>query len=411
MTSNISWLDASADEQRRAQEIVRLFSQQDSQDELGGRRIVVAISDLLFPGTSVLHSRARYLLFIPWFAKISASKKDPAGWFEWLERQMIRSFLDDDSVPGEDRLIGLVGREAGPKVKQLPSSAYWSALDAWQILTVPGSIRDTLVRTSHRSGTGPDEAADELAVRSVSVWHAGVGDPPAGFPESSLSGGFRLTPDEAAWIKERWLATADGSLLAHLVREQVPLTAAWAPWEEPACLTASPEILAVLDDAERFSLANAGARWLYQLLVAERYQDRGFDRVTVDLDEIRTNLQAWVEEVRHHRSRFDGWTSKRLWTAVRLQNAHVDPITSLFFDVWFGRMGRDELDGIADDADLRNGVMARERSLKKGQARLANDKLLANWRGPNYSRVTFRWGQVHQLVSDVIEGLAADAGA
>ena len=43
-----------------------MFSQAESRDELGLGQISNALSDTLFPGTSVLLTRARYLLFIPW---------------------------------------------------------------------------------------------------------------------------------------------------------------------------------------------------------------------------------------------------------------------------------------------------------------------------------------------------------
>ena len=62
----LAWLDYSEADQRRAREIVALFSQRESRDELGLGRIRDALSDTLFPGTSVLLTRARYLLFVPW---------------------------------------------------------------------------------------------------------------------------------------------------------------------------------------------------------------------------------------------------------------------------------------------------------------------------------------------------------
>ena len=62
----LAWLDYSEADQRRAQEIVRMFSQPESRDELGLGQIRDALSDTLFPGTSVLLTRARYLLFVPW---------------------------------------------------------------------------------------------------------------------------------------------------------------------------------------------------------------------------------------------------------------------------------------------------------------------------------------------------------
>lgn len=405
MPSIIAWLDSSADEQRRVREIVQLFSQRDTQDELGGRRIVVTLSDALFPGTSVLHSRARYVLFIPWFAQLASSKKDQLGWFEWLEREMIAQFLGDDSVPAEDRLRGLIGSVAGPQVKQLPSTAYWTALDVWGILGFPGTVADTLARSRTRPGRSSDAEVDELAERQPSVWHPGVGHPPDGFPQETIDGGFRLKSHEAEWLRERWLRSANGSLLAHLVSSGTPLSDWWAPWAEPACQSANPTVRGVLDEAERFSLALGGARSLYHLLLAERYVAHGFDRVEVDIDAARAGLDEWTVEVTERAALFDRWQSEDFWTLVLGENALIDPISRRFFDVWFQRMLRGDVGGIADDDALRSAVEERERFLKRGQARLSNPKLLAAWQGGSPSRVVFRWGQVSQMVTDVLEGL------
>ena len=62
----LAWLDYSEADQRRAREIVAMFSQRESRDELGLGRIRDTLSDTLFPGTSFLLTRARYLLFVPW---------------------------------------------------------------------------------------------------------------------------------------------------------------------------------------------------------------------------------------------------------------------------------------------------------------------------------------------------------
>jgi hypothetical protein len=337
MTSLIAWLDASAEEQRRVREIVQLFSQRDSVDELGGRRIVVAISDALFPGTSVLHTRARYLLFVPWLAKVAAQRKDPAAQFEWLERRLIKSFLDDTSVDTEDRLDGLIGREAGPKVRQLPSTAYWTALDAWGVLLVPGTVKDTLARTNERRSRRPADDTDELAERAIDVWHPGVREPPRGFPVDDIDGGFRLKRHEATWLRERWMETAPGSLLAHLVNSRVSLDGAWAPWLEVACRNAETGIVQALDDAERFSLAMAGARLVYFLLVGERYLEHGFDRVDVGLDDLRNALDDWSKEVTDRAVLFGGWEPAAFWARARTQNARIDEFSRQFFDYWFDR--------------------------------------------------------------------------
>src|SRR5215212_3682988 len=116
----IAWLDTSSDEQRRVRELIALFSQSDSRDELGIGQIRDAFSDLLFPGTSVIQTRARYYLFVP--RCYTAGKA--AGTFgsanrkqgEAQERQLIKTLRDANL---EDA-AGLIGSRVGPSVKTLP---------------------------------------------------------------------------------------------------------------------------------------------------------------------------------------------------------------------------------------------------------------------------------------------------
>jgi hypothetical protein len=65
MASSLAWLDFTEQEQRRVLGVVELFRERDTVDELGVGVVRDTFSDLLFPGTSTLHSRGRYLLFIP----------------------------------------------------------------------------------------------------------------------------------------------------------------------------------------------------------------------------------------------------------------------------------------------------------------------------------------------------------
>ena len=65
MTS-FTWLDYSEHERRQAMEIIDLFGEDETRDELGLGTIRDAFADLLFPGTSTIQTRARYFLFVPW---------------------------------------------------------------------------------------------------------------------------------------------------------------------------------------------------------------------------------------------------------------------------------------------------------------------------------------------------------
>jgi len=54
-------------------DVVDLFRERDTVDEIGVGAIRHTISDILFPGTSTLHTRIRYVLFVPWLADMAVS--------------------------------------------------------------------------------------------------------------------------------------------------------------------------------------------------------------------------------------------------------------------------------------------------------------------------------------------------
>ncbi|WP_157803798.1 DUF6361 family protein [Luteimicrobium subarcticum] len=89
MASQIAWLDADAADQARMREIIRLFTDRDSRDELGLGQVRDVVSEGLFPGTSVLLTRARYLLFVPWCFQLAAGKPEPHAAAEKNERTLI----------------------------------------------------------------------------------------------------------------------------------------------------------------------------------------------------------------------------------------------------------------------------------------------------------------------------------
>ena len=66
LQSSIAWVDFSEQDRRKMMEVVALFKQQDTRDELGLGSIRDAFAGLFFPGTTTLQTRARYFLFVPW---------------------------------------------------------------------------------------------------------------------------------------------------------------------------------------------------------------------------------------------------------------------------------------------------------------------------------------------------------
>lgn len=73
--STVAWLDTSADEQRPLRGGIALFEERGSRDELGVGQVRDVLSDAPFPGTSVLQTRARYFLLVPWAYQYAAGRR------------------------------------------------------------------------------------------------------------------------------------------------------------------------------------------------------------------------------------------------------------------------------------------------------------------------------------------------
>src|SRR4029453_8528067 len=148
MPSVLAWLDHDEAERRRMQEVIELFRERDTVDELGIGSVRDAFSNLLFPGTSVLHSRARYHLFIPWIylelERRHVSSADIAARARGDEIRLIGALIEG----GEGDGGGVIGVAARDRLKQLPSYAYWNGLEILGIRLFPGSI-DQYHRSLH----------------------------------------------------------------------------------------------------------------------------------------------------------------------------------------------------------------------------------------------------------------------
>jgi hypothetical protein len=78
MPSIFSWLDYSEQHRRQMLDVIDLFREQETRDEIGIGTVRDAFADALFPGTSTILTRARYFLFVPWVYRQLESKRVPS---------------------------------------------------------------------------------------------------------------------------------------------------------------------------------------------------------------------------------------------------------------------------------------------------------------------------------------------
>ena len=392
----LAWLDYSESDQRRAREIVAMFSQRESRDELGIGRIRDALSDTLFPGTSFLLTRARYLLFVPWLYREGVRRghggQKLSAWVDWRERQLIGALR-----AGGDRQ-GLIGRRVGPAVRILPSTIYWNTLQRFGILRREGTEGQV---AGLRQLARPQDEATEFLEQSDAVWAPSIPSPPDDFFDLACCD-FALTHDEATWLAERIVAAVPDSLLEFLVSQRKRHSDSLYAWEDPEAVGAEGSVREALDEARRFSVAMHGAALLYNLLLAERAKELGLSTHEGRRDRYRSLLDKWQEDF--ERINAGSWDLNGLWALVAARGRPAALPTRSFVSEWVD-LARNSGGQVADDGEARELIRNRERVQKRGQARLINDRLMRQWGGASGSgRLNFRWPVVRRILNEIVEG-------
>lgn len=396
MTSLIAWLDASSDEQRRMRDIIHLFADRESRDELGLGQIRDALSDALFPGTSTLHTRARYLLFIPWVFQKAAGRPNSSVDADRMERKLINAIRDSDDY------AGLLGLQAGANLKTLPSSIYWSMLRRYRILSDPSLTSQSVLSLDGRAVGGDD--IEHGSGGRFHAWSTTMPRAPQGFPET-VTGGFALRPEEAGWLRDRILHEVPGTLLAHFMVNR-PSSDTPSPWADAAALSIAEEPRALLDHAQAFSAVMHGAQLLYNLMLAEQYEQGGFQNESDRADRYRSALDRWAETSPAVVD-ITTWDLDDLLRRVDVvRGAPIHPRSARFVRDWRDLLRRIPITDVADHPETRTFIAAREKQNKGPQARLGSPRRLQTWGGGSGAgALVYRWPNVRGILNDIHDGL------
>ncbi len=403
MSSSIGWLDHSEEQQRKMREVIALFAESGTVDDIGIGVVRDAFSNLLFPGLSTVQTRIRYFLFVPWV-------------YQRLEAERVRSDRAEEKArEWEIELIfspmrggaadGVIGREAQRTLKQLPSYIYWNGLRSFGIRSFTGSRVDyfrSMNRINQSGRRDRAEGDDHIAV-DHRRWHPNLPDPPADLWEQTT---LDLTAEEAAYFQERMAASHPQSLLACLVRSadyiDTDLPFVWSAvdsTELPATVAAT------VDTARYFSEVIHGASLLYNYQLAEAAAQRGLAMGEDRLAQYSERLTDWQGMIETRRPAHAAVGLSEFWAMVYSSGAIVSGPARRFITQWLEAVARGVV--VLESDVLKQAIRQRERQLKKGQARLVNPRTLERWNGgAGVAQLSFRWAEGRAAVNDIANGLA-----
>lgn len=377
--SALAWIDFDQTDRDRVRRIMDLFGVEESRDELGLGGVRDALSDLMFPGTSTIQTRLRYMLFVPWLYRMAGRSGGQSDQARRLEIQLISALLRG----GETENV--IGSEARDSLKRLPSDVYWAGLLALGIRATPGSRTEMLA-----AGDAPG------------LWSPGLPAAPEGLLQAAQ---FRLTADEGGFLRDRLAVSARDSLFNELAQAG-DRAGAEAVWLHPMRATWTPRNRTIVEQAECFARVMNGAALLYNLMLAERAaamqgaEDGRWHGLAAGY---RSRLAAWQAEGAGGLAQ--RWGLGGLWSLTDETIHRVSPATVAFVTEW-AAIAQHGGPALADDPQARSLILRREVRLKGPKARLTNDAALARWGGASGAAVlTFRWAVVQRHLRDLADAV------
>jgi hypothetical protein len=372
-------------------------------DEIGFLSLHQAFADRFFPGTSVLHTRMRYALFVPWL--MEAAQGNP----EQLRK--LELMLTWQLNLGSDKGNGVIGGSIPNRLPIQPASMiYWTALSRWHILhprpdgvvssraevlsKIAAGVKVTTGRIRSEDGESPEDELHDV--------FANIPSRPPHFLRPGEAMNFNLTAPERTFLRKHLIGVCRGtglqtqqSLLARIANERLSVRRVAAPWAGLVREVADREDRAALTIAKRVAALAGIGRAAYAALVEGAKAKDGGPRTT------------------RHRDDVEKLVSQQRADAIKLDLSALNDIApglpACLLDVleetqkWLA-VGRQRVDGLQDV------YRAAEVSRKGDRARLADNlggqNRRAEWSAdehPLAEPLHFRWGNVRRLLSDLEE--------
>lgn len=419
MPSTLSWIVHDSGARDQAQQILSLFMIRESRDELGLGAIRNSFADQLFPGTSTLQRRLRYMLFIPWIYKTlekEVSQKHVAAKDFASEAGKREKVLSGTLVKAEDRR-GAYGKD----LKRLPSSIYWAGLGSWGIRRIPHLSQEEYYRCindicAHK----PNESVavygdDDEENDAEPVWRRGLPDMPSGFPDQA---DFALTRTEAEFILE-CLGDSCGTSLLYVLAdrcrqdygEEGPSFGS-APWLCPGRGAFPVQHRNLLHHARLFSQVMNGAALSYNFQLAAQRAEKGYSvqKKALSADAYGEKFTRWAGKLEVLEKSLYGWNLSELRMLTEGHGHTITMKTMGFVEEWVDRVRvagrRGNYLRLLSDQTALDLVRDREIFCKGKYSRFVNEKALRQWGGNSGTApFVYRWPQVTGLLQDLYRGL------
>lgn len=394
----LGWIDFSKTERNKVLTVLDLLSESGTLDELGIAAIRDGFSDLFFPGTSTIQTRAKYFLIVPYALRDLERNREtnPNRFlraFDEIERSCGEVFRQN--APDDPGIIGRRSLAGGKWVKRTPADIYWAGLRRYDIFrggrlslseyaravcSMKGK-RNNLINLGNCNDKAEENETDDRSagdIHSMHFWNIPTYEP-KWFEHLQMD----LTYEEAEFLKSQIVVSCESSMFAYVLKNDL--------WEIIDCadFTSLEDTIHLFPNqvqkdyqlAKDFSEFNYVLRVVYNMVLSDGKNE--------DANEIFEELRPELKSI----------AAIDLEAVFERTMAQRNPLMCKFLrDAKTAMMG----DNVSD---LKKLVEDRERFLKgAGRARCAHpgefDETV--WFGGK--RLNYRFGNARILMADIHAG-------
>ncbi|PKN74135.1 MAG: hypothetical protein CVU50_00760 [Candidatus Cloacimonetes bacterium HGW-Cloacimonetes-3] len=227
----IGWIDFSKEHRNKVISVMHLLTEPGAMDELGVGVVRDVFSNIFFPGTSTIQTRAKYFLIVPFLLyELEHQKVSSADEFISKLHDQETKLIDILKKSGEE---GIIGSSAGAELKRKPSDVYWNGISTYHIFncdrmsiydyakvvctlqTRKQKLKDqgsTNNKDDEIDGDDKDALSGDLLGR---FWK--LPDIPEHWKDN-LS--IRLSNQEAIFLKNKIVSSCPESMLSYVLKEE-----------------------------------------------------------------------------------------------------------------------------------------------------------------------------------------------
>ena len=313
----LGWIDFSITERNKILSILDLLGEKGVLDELGISPIRDGYSDLFFPGTSTIQTRAKYFFIVPYALRdlefnnqydYSKLRKT----FDDAEKQCANIFLENNL--NEDGVIGKRAIQGGGWVSRTPASIYWAGLRKYGFfkrkMSIDQYIKFITVQKQNTKGAvslgnRSDESHDDKNAGDIQKVH--LFNVPTYKRDWADNLNINLTFEEGQFLKSQIIERCPDSIMAYILKEDIYEFLDIPSFSELDVIKLPDEIQNNFLKAKSFSEFCFALRVVYNLMVSENknskaneeYNKMDFKSISnIDIDGIMNSLKVFNPNLR-----------------------------------------------------------------------------------------------------------------